>query len=65
MASRQTGALPRWLIVVTFAVGAVEFLNVTISEPTLYVFPAWVGLVSLVLLVRHDRFHGGPPDEAE
>jgi hypothetical protein len=49
---RKTGALPRWLVTVTYVVAAVELLNVTISEPTLYVFPAWVALVSLVLLVR-------------
>ena len=49
---RKTGALPRWLVAVTYVVAAVELLNVTISEPTLYVFPAWVALVSLVLLVR-------------
>lgn len=36
----------------TYPVGAAELLNVMISEPALYVFPAWVTLVSLELLVR-------------
>jgi hypothetical protein len=49
---RQTGALPTWLIVVTFVVGVIEFASVTIAEPTLYLFPAWIALVSVVLLVR-------------
>jgi hypothetical protein len=49
---RVTKALPRWLIILTYVVGAVEFLNVTINEPTIYVFPAWIALVSLVVLVR-------------
>jgi hypothetical protein len=51
----RTGALPRWLVVVTFVVGIVEFFIVTLSTPTLYVFPAWIALVSLVLLVRRPQ----------
>ena len=38
-----------WL---TYLVGAAEFVNVTIAEPTIYVFAAWIALVSVVLLVR-------------
>lgn len=51
--SRRAGALPRWLIVLTYVLGVVEFVNVTISTPILYVFPAWIALVSVVVLVRH------------
>jgi len=51
--SRRGGALPAWLIVVTYVVGVAEFVNVTIATPTLYVFPAWIALVSIVVLVRH------------
>jgi hypothetical protein len=50
--ARRAGALPRWLIVVTYVVGVAEFVNVTISAPAVYVFPAWIALVSVVLLVR-------------
>jgi len=50
--SRQAGVLPHWLIVVTYVVGVTEFVNVTIATPTLYVFPAWIALVSIVVLVR-------------
>jgi hypothetical protein len=49
---RATGALPRWLVWLTYAVGAVEFVNVTISVATIYVVPAWIAVVSVVLLVR-------------
>ena len=50
--ARRAGSLPRWLIVVTYLVGVAEFVNVTISTPAVYVFPAWIALVSVVLLVR-------------
>lgn len=54
--ARTTRALPRWLIVLTYLVGLVEFVNVTISTPAVYVFPAWIALVSVVLLARpHPR----------
>ena len=49
---RATGALPRWLIWLSYAVGIVELVNVTVATPTMFVFPAWIGLVSVVLLVR-------------
>jgi hypothetical protein len=52
---RATGALPRWLVWLTFVVGAVELLNVTFASPTIYVMPAWIALVSVVLLVRRPR----------
>jgi hypothetical protein len=49
---RATGALPRWLVWLTFALGVVELVNVTVSTPTIYLMPAWMALVSIVLLVR-------------
>ena len=45
-------ALGSWLVIPTYPVGAVEFLNVTTGEPTVYLFPAWIAHVSLVVLVR-------------
>jgi hypothetical protein len=50
---RATGALPSWLVWLTYAVGVVELVNVTISTPTIYLLPAWIAVVSVVLLVRH------------
>ena len=49
---RATGALPSWLVRLTYAVGVIEFVNVTIWVPTLYVVPAWIAVVSVALLVR-------------
>ncbi|MFZ4519259.1 MAG: hypothetical protein ACOYOP_12775 [Microthrixaceae bacterium] len=63
---RVTGGLPRWLVWVTFAIGLFELVNVTVSTPTVFLVPAWIALVSVVLLVRHpaDAFAlGTPPAE--
>jgi hypothetical protein len=49
---RATRALPTWLIVSSYVLGVVELVNVTVSEPLVFVFPAWLALVSIVLLVR-------------
>jgi hypothetical protein len=65
--ARATGALPRWLVVLTFAVGLFELLNVTIVTPTIFVVPAWIALVSVVLLVRqptHAFELDAPPAES-
>lgn len=50
---RATGGLPRWLVVVTFVIGLFELVNVTLATPTVFLVPAWIALVSVVLLVRH------------
>ena len=49
---RATGALPKWLVVFTYVVGIALLFNVTIAEPGIYFMPAWMALVSVVLLVR-------------
>ena len=49
---RATGALPQWLIWVTYVVGVFEFVNVSIDTPTVYTVPLWIAVVSVVLLVR-------------
>jgi hypothetical protein len=49
---RATGALPTWLVVITYLIGVGQLINVTISQPSIYVVPAWTALVSVVLLVR-------------
>ncbi len=41
------------VIVVTFVIGVFELVNVTVSTPTVFLVPAWIVLVSMVLLVRH------------
>jgi hypothetical protein len=50
---RATGGLPRWLVMTTYAIGVFELVNVTVATPTVFLVPAWVGLVSVVLLLRH------------
>ena len=42
--------MARWFVVLSFLVGLGMFLNVTIAEPTVFAFPAWVAAVSLYLL---------------
>ncbi len=50
--ARQTGALPRWVVLVTYVAGIVEFVSITLWTPTLFIFPAWIALVSVTLLIR-------------
>jgi hypothetical protein len=49
---RSTGALPLWLVWLSYAIGTAEFINVTVAAPTIYLFPAWIAIVSIVLLIR-------------
>ena len=57
----RTGALPRWLVVVSYLVGIAMFVNVLIATPGIYLLPSWIGLVSVVMLVRHSRANLNPP----
>jgi hypothetical protein len=63
--ARATGGLPRWLVVVTVVVGVFEFVNVTLSTPAIFVVPAWIGLVSVVLLIRHPAHAFEPPGRTD
>jgi hypothetical protein len=49
---RATGALPRWLVWVSYTFGLFTLVDVSISTPGLYIVPAWIALVSVVLLIR-------------
>jgi hypothetical protein len=59
---RATGALPGWLVVLTYVIGVLAFVNVSVATPTVYAVPAWIALVSTVLLVRRppQGFHLEP-----
>ncbi|MBT8240051.1 MAG: hypothetical protein KJN63_02360, partial [Acidimicrobiia bacterium] len=48
----RTNALPRWLIYFSYTTGVILFLNVTFTTPSIYVFPCWMAVVSLVLFIR-------------
>jgi hypothetical protein len=56
---RRTGALPRWFILLGTAAGIVMLFSVGFFEPLALIFPAWVAIVSIVLL-RTDRDAWGP-----
>ena len=51
---RRTGALPRWFTLLGIAAGIVMLFSVGFFEPLALIFPAWVAIVS-VLLLRADR----------
>jgi hypothetical protein len=63
--ARATGALPRWLVWLTYGVGLVEFFSLSLTITVFYLVPAWIALVSVVLLVRRPQhafeMGAGPP----
>ncbi len=48
----RTGILPRWLIALSVIVGVGLLINIALFTTSVYIFPAWVLAVSLVLLIR-------------
>jgi hypothetical protein len=54
----RTAAIPRWLIATGYLIAIVLLLSVAFYQPLVLLFPLWVGLVSLVILLS-DRV----PDE--
>ena len=48
----RTGAMPKWLAVLTYVAAITLLLTVTLSLWVTLVFPAWVLLVSLHILLR-------------
>ena len=51
----RTGTLPRWLVFAGYAVALVLLFSVSYFRATIFVFPAWVTTVSVVLLVLARR----------
>lgn len=54
----RTGLMPRWLVIVTYTAALVLLLIVSISVWITLLFPAWVALVSVLILIastRHPR----------
>ena len=49
--SRITDTLPRWIILLSYLVGLALFVTVTFFTPGIYLFPAWVALVSVAILI--------------
>ena len=49
----RTGVMPRWMALITYAVALVLLFVVAQSAWVILVFPAWVFVVSLYILVTH------------
>ncbi len=49
----RTGVMPRWMALLTYVVALVLLFIVTQAEWVILVFPAWVFMVSVYILVTH------------
>lgn len=48
---RITETLPKWLVLLSYLIGLALLVTVTFFTPGLYLFPAWVALVSVAILI--------------
>jgi hypothetical protein len=53
----RTGTMPRWLVVTTYGAAAILLVAVSFSLWIVLVFPGWVMLISLTILVDEARGH--------
>ena len=51
----RTGAMPRWLAFVTYALALGLLLTISLSVWVIFIFPTWVLLVSVFILVHNYR----------
>lgn len=51
-AARLGGSLPRWMLLLGYAVGLVLLLSPPLPALTQFAFPAWVAMLSLAVLLR-------------
>jgi hypothetical protein len=56
---RTTGVLPRWFVLLGFAVGLFLLLSATFSQVLVLVFPVWTLVLSIILTMRARHI---PPD---
>jgi hypothetical protein len=56
----RTGVMPRWMALTTYVIAVVLLFVVTQASWVILIFPAWVFLVSVYILVTHLK--GGRPD---
>ena len=61
----RTGVVPRWLTIVTFVVGLGFLLFAGILREARFLFPTWVLLVSVYILVMNYRIAREQEDEEE
>jgi hypothetical protein len=57
----RTGLMPRWMIVLTYASALLLLFSIDYNRWMVMVFPGWVLLVSILLLLRNYR-QGDPGD---
>jgi hypothetical protein len=51
----RTGVMPRWLAVITYIVALVLLLTISVNAWFTLLFPLWVFVISLLILVRNYR----------
>ena len=56
----RSGALPRWFCLLGYPTAIALLLVVFVSEYVVLVFPIWVALTSLILIVERDSLAEGP-----
>jgi hypothetical protein len=55
--TRRHGLLPRWFAVTGFAVGLILLLSASLNPLLVLVFPSWVLVLSVLLLLRARRIY--------
>ena len=60
----RTGAFPRVIGLLGYAVGLALIVPLPFIPPVRYLFPAWVGASSFVLLLRKRAVPAAPPPPA-
>lgn len=60
----RTGIMPRWVVILTYLVALVLLLVVTLSFWVTLVFPVWVSVISILILIASFRRRRHPPPRA-
>jgi hypothetical protein len=53
----RTGLMPRWLSIITYIFAAILLLSTTLILWMVMVFPAWVLIISIYILILNIRRH--------
>ena len=61
----RTGSMPRWLIIITYVLAFGFLFAADRFRESRFIFPAWVLVVSSVILVLNFRNKQGQDDSAE
>jgi hypothetical protein len=59
---QKTGVMPRWLSLLTYILVAVMFVSLSLSLWMALIFPAWVLIISIYILVLNYRHRSGGVD---